>query len=87
MIGGNILVDTESGFFRDTNRQVDRRRLVVFTCVHQISEVCEMMAEDPLLQVTSVCYSTPTSPGWLQCHRLLSGRPVPQGSRPEVGPQ
>ena len=23
MIGGNLLVDTESGFFRDTNRQVD----------------------------------------------------------------
>merc|ERR1719420_1478614 len=36
MIGGNIIVDTESGFFRDTNRQV--------------SEVCEMMANDPQLQ-------------------------------------
>merc|ERR1739838_251791 len=36
MIGGNIVVDTESGFFRDTNRQ--------------ISEVCEMMANDPELQ-------------------------------------
>merc|ERR1712236_78371 len=36
MIGGNLLVDTESGFFRDTNRQV--------------SEVCEMMANDPELQ-------------------------------------
>ena len=23
MIGGNLLVDTESGFFRDTNRQVE----------------------------------------------------------------
>merc|ERR1711971_327097 len=32
MIGGNLLTDTESGFFRDTNRQ--------------ISEVCEMIAED-----------------------------------------
>merc|ERR1711942_166582 len=36
MIGSNIIVDTESGFFRDTNRQV--------------SEVCEMMANDPELQ-------------------------------------
>merc|ERR1711862_877766 len=36
MIGGNVIVDTESGFFRDTNRQV--------------SEVCEMMAKDPELQ-------------------------------------
>merc|ERR1712168_796516 len=36
MIGGNVIVDTESGFFRDTNRQV--------------SEVCEMMANDPELQ-------------------------------------
>jgi len=36
MIGGNVIVDTESGFFRDTNRQ--------------ISEVCEMMANDPELQ-------------------------------------
>jgi len=36
MIGGNIVVDTESGFFRDTNRQ--------------IREVCEMMASDPELQ-------------------------------------
>jgi len=36
MIGANIVVDTESGFFRDTNRQ--------------ISEVCEMMANDPELQ-------------------------------------
>eukprot|EP00090_Calanus_glacialis_P001930 TRINITY_DN11436_c0_g1_i1.p1 TRINITY_DN11436_c0_g1~~TRINITY_DN11436_c0_g1_i1.p1 ORF type:complete len:310 (-),score=86.91 TRINITY_DN11436_c0_g1_i1:27-929(-) len=36
MIGGNIVIDTESGFFRDTNRQ--------------ISEVCEMMANDPELQ-------------------------------------
>merc|ERR1711971_812555 len=32
MIGGNLLTDTESGFFRDTNRQ--------------ISKVCEMIAED-----------------------------------------
>jgi len=32
MIGGNLLTDTESGFFRDTNRQ--------------IREVCEMIAED-----------------------------------------
>ena len=23
MIGGNLIVDTESGFFRDTNRQVN----------------------------------------------------------------
>merc|ERR1712123_126558 len=36
MIGSNIIVDMESGFFRDTNRQ--------------ISEVCEMMANDPELQ-------------------------------------
>merc|ERR1711887_365327 len=36
MIGSNIIVDTESGFFRDTNRQVN--------------EVCEMMANDPELQ-------------------------------------
>jgi len=36
MIGGNIIVDTESGFFRDTNRQV--------------REVCQMLAEDPELQ-------------------------------------
>merc|ERR1712198_804673 len=36
MIGGNIIIDTESGFFRDTNRQ--------------ISEVCEMIANDPELQ-------------------------------------
>jgi len=32
MIGGNLVVDVESGFFRDTNRQ--------------ISEVCEMLAAD-----------------------------------------
>merc|ERR1712059_30278 len=36
MIGGNLITDVESGFFRDTNRQ--------------ISEVCEMMASDPELQ-------------------------------------
>merc|ERR1712098_121768 len=36
MIGSNIIVDMESGFFRDTNRQV--------------SEVCEMVANDPELQ-------------------------------------
>merc|ERR1712038_287743 len=36
MIGANIIIDTESGFFRDTNRQ--------------ISEVCEMIANDPELQ-------------------------------------
>jgi len=36
MIGGNLIVDTESGFFRDTNRQV--------------REVCQMLAEDPELQ-------------------------------------
>merc|ERR1719369_1249581 len=36
MIGANIIIDTESGFFRDTNRQ--------------IREVCEMIAEDPELQ-------------------------------------
>jgi len=36
MIGGNIIIDTESGFFRDTNRQV--------------SEVCQMLADDPELQ-------------------------------------
>merc|ERR1719350_2510406 len=36
MIGGNLLVDTESGFFRDTNRQV--------------REVCEMIAGDAELQ-------------------------------------
>jgi len=36
MIGGNLIVDTESGFFRDTNRQV--------------REVCQMIAEDPELQ-------------------------------------
>jgi len=35
MIGGNLVVDTESGFFRDTNRQV--------------REVCEMIAADPEL--------------------------------------
>merc|ERR1712227_619037 len=35
MIGGNLLTDTESGFFRDTNRQ--------------IREVCQMIAEDPEL--------------------------------------
>lgn len=35
MIGGSLVVDVESGFFRDTNRQ--------------ISEVCEMMANDPEL--------------------------------------
>jgi len=35
MIGGSIIVDTESGFFRDTNRQ--------------ISEACEMIANDPEL--------------------------------------
>jgi len=35
MIGGNIIVDTEAGFLRDTNRQ--------------ISEVCEMVANDPEL--------------------------------------
>merc|ERR1712012_762313 len=32
MIGGNLLTDTESGFFRDTNRQ--------------IREGCQMIAED-----------------------------------------
>jgi len=36
MIGGNLIVDVESGFFRDTNRQ--------------IREVCQMIAEDPELQ-------------------------------------
>merc|ERR1712189_17747 len=36
MIGSNIIVDMESGFFRDTNRQ--------------IREVCEMLAKDPELQ-------------------------------------
>merc|ERR1712055_636697 len=36
MIGRNIIVDMESGFFRDTNRQV--------------REVCEMLANDPELQ-------------------------------------
>jgi len=36
MIGGNLIVDTESGFFRDTNRQV--------------REVCQMMRDDPELQ-------------------------------------
>jgi len=36
MIGRNLIEDVESGFFRDTNRQ--------------ISEVCEMMAADPELQ-------------------------------------
>jgi len=36
MIGGNIVVDVESGFFRDTNRQ--------------IREVCHMIAQDPELQ-------------------------------------
>merc|ERR1712042_108628 len=36
MIGGNVIVDTESGFFRDTNRQ--------------IREVCRMIAENPELQ-------------------------------------
>merc|ERR1719438_773569 len=36
MIGNNIIVDTESGFFRDTNRQV--------------REVCQMIQEDPELQ-------------------------------------
>merc|ERR1712215_246210 len=36
MIGSNIIVDMESGFFRDTNRQV--------------KEVCEMLANDPELQ-------------------------------------
>merc|ERR1712212_356071 len=36
MIGSNIIVDMESGSFRDTNRQV--------------REVCEMMANDPELQ-------------------------------------
>ena len=36
MIGSNIIVDMESGFFRDTNRQV--------------REVCEMIANDPELQ-------------------------------------
>merc|ERR1712168_1463700 len=35
MIGGNLIVDVESGFFRDTNRQV--------------REVCQMLAEDPEL--------------------------------------
>merc|ERR1719400_1941042 len=35
MIGGNLLVDTESGFFRDTNRQV--------------REVCEKIQSDPEL--------------------------------------
>jgi len=35
MIGGNLAIDVESGFFRDTNRQV--------------REVCEMMASDPEL--------------------------------------
>jgi len=35
MIGGNLLVDTESGFFRDTNRQV--------------REVCEKIQADPEL--------------------------------------
>jgi len=35
MIGGNLAIDVESGFFRDTNRQV--------------REVCEMMANDPEL--------------------------------------
>ena len=29
MIGGNLIVDTESGFFRDTNRQV--RRVIIIT--------------------------------------------------------
>merc|ERR1719361_222083 len=33
MIGGNLLVDTESGFFRDTNRQV--------------REVCEISRATP----------------------------------------
>merc|ERR1711962_1372666 len=36
MIGGNLVVDVESGFFRDTNRQV--------------REVCEMISADPELQ-------------------------------------
>jgi len=35
MIGGNLVTDLESGFFRDTNRQ--------------IREVCEMIASDPEL--------------------------------------
>jgi len=35
MIGGNLIVDTESGFFRDTNRQV--------------REVCEKIQSDPEL--------------------------------------
>jgi len=35
MIGGNLIVDTESGFFRDTNRQV--------------REVCEKIENDPEL--------------------------------------
>jgi len=35
MIGGNLIVDTESGFFRDTNRQV--------------REVCEKIQADPEL--------------------------------------
>ena len=37
MIGNNILADTENGFFKDTNKQIDM--------------VCEYVAQDPLLQV------------------------------------
>merc|ERR1711890_23085 len=36
MFGGNLVADVESGFFRDTNQQ--------------ISEACQMIAEDPQLQ-------------------------------------
>jgi len=36
MIGNNILADTENGFFKDTNKQIDM--------------VCEYVAQDPLLQ-------------------------------------
>merc|ERR1719411_1153436 len=49
MIGGNLIVDTESGFFRDTNRQV--------------REVCQMLAEDPELQGGYNAIGFPQCPG------------------------
>merc|ERR1711963_841393 len=49
MIGGNLLTDTESGFFRDTNRQ--------------IREVCQMIAEDPELAGGYNAIGFPQCPG------------------------
>ena len=59
----------------------------LFHC--QIREVCEMIAEDPKLQVSIYFTTAPVCPvsyssGRVQRHRFLPGRPVPQGSGSEV---